>query len=307
MANHSERRSLTSDPLHYIKAYQVYVKKSTAQKETVKWIEQNLPKVLKQAYSTGQIPETFNILSVGCGDGSVGDLLILKAVASYLRSSKPNVKPTVFNQALDPSSDAVTAFQSAVNLWKEECGNVDVSFESSVKTWEDYVAGTKKEEKKFHIISFVQSIYYMEPEATLRNCLEERLAENGIILCMNVSQNVFFNHFAKNFYGTELLVIPTGITYHTSESVAAIAEKNGLQYEHFLFEFSLDVEEIFDESSVEGSLLLDFLVQTVNFRDVTGKADEQSVIKFLSERCQTADNNKKILRENVGVVVIFKY
>lgn len=306
MASSTQRQSLATDLSHYLKAYEVYVKKSTAQKETVKWIEQNIPVLLQQERSTDEVPDVFNILSVGCGNGSVGDLLIMKAVASYIRSKKPDCKPIISNKALDPSPDAVDAFYSATNAWKEDFGQIDILFERSVKTWQQYVETTKQEPQKFHIISFIQSIYYMEPEACLQNCLEERLSENGIIVCMNVSEDVFFNYFAKKFYGTELLIVPTGITYHTSESIAAIAEKNGWKYKHFCFEFSLEVEDIFDESSMEGSLLFDFLVQTVNFRSVTSKTDKESVLGFLDERCKSGDNGKRLLYEKVGVVVIFK-
>ena len=67
----------------------------------------------------------------------------------------------------------------------------------------------------------------MEPERTLRDCLEKRLDETGIILCLNDSEYVFFNHFRRKFNGTELVIMPTGSTYYTSESIAAIAKKNG--------------------------------------------------------------------------------
>ena len=306
MASSSSRQGLTSDPTHLMKSYGVYVKSSTAHKETVKWIQEKLPDVLKRVCSNNQVPDVFNVLSIGCGEGNGGDLLVLEAVANMIRGAKPNSKPVLFNQTVDPRSDALATFQSSAQSWKEKHGNIDVSFEWAAKTWQDYDEETKQEPKKFHFISFIQSIYYMEPERTLRDCLEKRLDETGIILCINVGEDVFFNHFARKFYGTELLIMPTGANYYTSESIAAIAEKNGWKHDHFLFEFSLEVTDIFDESSVEGNLLLDFLVQTVNFRAVTNKTDEEQVIQLLSGRSKLGDDGKKRMHEKVGVVVIYK-
>ena len=140
----------------------------------------------------------------------------------------------------------------------------------------------------------------MEPERTLRDCLEKRLDETGIILCLNDSEDVFFNHFRRKFNGTELVIMPTGSTYYTSESIAAIAEKNGWKHDHFLIEYSIEATDTFDESSVEGNLLLDFFVQTVNFRAVTNKADKERVIQFFSEHCKLEGDGKKRIHEQSG-------
>ena len=55
MASSSNRQGLTSDPTHLMKSYGVYVKRLAAHKETVKWIQEKLPDVLKQALSNDQV------------------------------------------------------------------------------------------------------------------------------------------------------------------------------------------------------------------------------------------------------------
>ena len=109
-----------SFPQHYLKSNEVYLSRPTQQKVALKWIQENLPNVLKRAATKPKSSNApFKVPGVGCGGGSRGDLLTLEAVANYL-STKEASRPVIFNKAIEPRSKALSILQDSAQGWKKK-------------------------------------------------------------------------------------------------------------------------------------------------------------------------------------------
>ena len=232
---------------------------------------------------------------MGCGDGSSRDLLILEAVANYL-STREVSRPVIFNKAIEPRLKALSIFQSSAQSWKRENNQSTVSFSWFSGTWQDYQEETKQNPEKFHLIHFGQSIYYLQAEEALRDCLENRLVEDGLIVCMIAGEDGPITRYYKEF----------NFTHCSTQTLIDVAAKNGWRHEVYHLDQYVDVTTIFDETSVEGNLLLDFLTQTVNFRTVNDKKRVTEVIQFWLDNAVVSDDGRMLVQGKLGVIVIFK-
>ena len=97
-----------------------------------------------------------------------------------------------------------------------------------------------------------------------------------------------------------------GFAYRTSEAIADFAVKNGWKQQQYWYDFQIDITEIFDEYSVEGNLLLDFITQTKDFRVVTEKIRVAKVLKHWLEDSVLGSNGASLVQGKIGAVVIFK-
>ena len=283
-------------PQHYRKSYKVYLSRLTQQKETLKWIQGNLPNVLKRAGTKPKSPDApLKVLGMGCGDGSSGDLLILEAVANYL-STKEESRPVIYNKSIEPRSKALSVFQSSAQAWERENNQNKVSFSWFSGTWQDYQEGTKQNPDKFHLIHFGSCVYYLQAEATLRDCLENRLVEDGLMVCMISGEDGPIARYFEQF----------NFTHCSTQTLIDYAAKNGWRHDVYHLDQHVDVTTIFDESSVEGNLLLDFLTQTVNFGTVNDKKNVTEVMQFWLDNSVVNDDGKRVVQGKLGVIVIFK-
>ena len=292
---HLELIDISSFPQHYLKSNEVYLSRSTQRKVTLKWIQENLRNVLKRAETKPKSSDApFKVLGVGCGDGSSGDLLILEAVADYL-STKGASRPVIYNKSIEPRSKALSIFQASAQEWKQENTQNEVSFSWFSGTWQDYQKKTIKDPDIFHLIHFGQSIYHLQAEETLRDCVESRLAEDGLIVCMIAGEDGPITRYFKQFNSI----------HYSTQTLVDIALKNGWRHEGYHLNQHVDVTTIFDESSVEGNLLLDFLTQTVNFRIVNDKKKVSEVMQFWLDNAVVSDDGRRLVQGKLGVVVIF--
>ena len=95
-------------------------------------------------------------------------------------------------------------------------------------------------------------------------------------------------------------------THCSTQTLIDIAAKNGWRHEVYHLDQYVDVTTIFDESSVEGNLLLDFLTQTANFRTVNDKKRVTEVMQFWLDNSVVNDDGKRLVQGKLGVTVIFK-
>ena len=252
--------------------------------------------MLKQVVTKPKSTDTpFKVLGVGCGDGSSGDLLILQAVENYL-STKEASRLVIYNKGIEPRSKALSIFQASAQGWKQENKQNEVSFNWFKGTWQDYQEETKQDPEKFHLIHFGQCMYYLEAEETLRDCVDRRLAEDGLMVCVIACDDAPLIRFFKQF----------NLSHFSVQPLVNIVVKNGWRHEEYHLNQHVDVSTIFDESSVEGNLLLDFLTQTVNFRTVNDEQKVSEVMQFWLDNSVVNDDGKRVVQGKLGVIVIFK-
>ena len=66
-----------------------------------------------------------------------------------------------------------------------------------------------------------------------------------------------------------------------------------------------DVTDVFDEQSTEGNLLLDFLTQTVNFREMADKQLVDETLALIKE-LTTVKDRKRLGDKKESLIIIYK-
>jgi len=95
--------------------------------------------------------------------------------------------------------------------------------------------------------------------------------------------------------------VPHDLTTHVIE----IADKNSWKYSTYIKETSFDVSDVFDENSVEGNLLLDFLVFQRHFRSQGKREVVDDTLKMIKDNSVYKDG-KYFATYTQSIVVINK-
>ena len=295
---------LSSSYQAYGDSFQTYLTKSTMREMIRKYSGVAASHIMKTAAYSAVNPEVFRVLGVGSGDGKP-DMDILKAVASSLRSSHDgNKKPVIHACIVEPSSFLITDFKQGVSPLPHELGNLaEVSFEWQATTFQDFISSSLlSENKQYHMAHFICSLYYMDPEESLRNCFVQ-LANGGALFCLLAAEDSFFAKIAKQGKLKGL----SFAHFYTGKDIVAIAERNNWRYEELpKVYYEVDITSCFDKTSQDGSLLLDFLTHQISFRETAEPALYNEMMDFISQ-CSLSDNEgRKILRPELAVVIIYK-
>ena len=138
----------------------VFLSRSTQQSATIKWFKEHFTAELKKAGCKSHHDTPFNILGVGCGDGSGGDFPILDFAAHHL-AHVGSKQPLIFYRAIEPLSGFLEIFKDSAQKWRQENKTARVSFDWVLGTWEEYQVDFKQEpnSKKFHLIQNSTQLY----------------------------------------------------------------------------------------------------------------------------------------------------
>lgn len=244
--------------------------------------------------------QVFNVLSVGSGDGEQ-DIEILKTLARGLgsldgQSSKPSIRACI----VEPSSLIADFMQSVSSLPEELSSLANVSFQWHKMTFQDFSrASLERNNDTFHFIHFVCSLYYMEAEESLTQCFK-RLERGGAILCVIAGEESFFAKFSKRDDA------PVSNTY-TGKEIIAVAQRNNWRYEEIPpVRYEADISGLFDETSPTGNLMLDFLTNTVNFRETADPVLFNKMMDFIRQSSITDEKGKTLLKSEITAVFIYK-
>ena len=257
-----EPHPLSSSPEAYFNAFQVNLSNSNVREvkksyscEAAAHIVQNLTDSVKRS-------RIFRVLGVGSGDGTQ-DIEILKVVAKSLRSSIAE-KPWIFTCIVEPSSPLITDFQRSVSPLPDSLARLaDVSFEWRETRFEYFIRSSLSQESScYHMAHFICSLYYMDPEDSLRSCYKQ-LADASAMFCMIAGADSYYAKLSHRFEG-KLKCLPASYFYN-AENVVAFAEQNNWKYEELpKVQYEVDITSCFDKSSQSGNLLLDFLTHPIS-------------------------------------------
>lgn len=296
-----ELQQLSSSHEAYHDAFQTYRAKSTLREVVISYSRQAAAHVIHKLI-THDAP-VFRVLGVGSGDGKP-DMEILKAVARGLRSSKDgNCKPQIAASTVEPSSLLIADFKRSASTLPEELANLaDVSFDWQETTFDGFISESSWTSELFHLAHFICSLYYMDAEESLKSCFK-LLTPGGAMFCLVIKENSFFDILVRQG-NLKRLPIPG---FYTGQDVVVIAERNNWKHEELpMTHYEVDITDCFNESSQTGSLLLDFLSHTVNFRELADPALYKEMMDFITEVSSTDSKGKMILRPQLSIVVIYK-
>lgn len=249
-----------------------------------------------------KVSSLYRVLGVGSGNGAI-DLKILSAVAKRIGSSQTK-RTAIHAVIIEPNETMIEEFKMSVSPIPEPLKTLaDVSFEWHEMTFEKFTETFPKIEN-FDMIHFVGSLYYMDAETALNSCYQ-MLACDGAIFCTVGPEESFFPKLSRKLNGkVDLGAIQK---FYTEVDLVNIAEKNNWNYkELWRTHYYVDITSCFDESSKEGSSLLDFLTHRQEFRATADEAFYKEVMGFLNKESSTDDNRRKFVKPEITAVVIYK-
>ena len=296
--------ALASSHEAYQNAFQTYKEKSTLSEAIKDYCREAAAHIMQK--TTHSVP-VFRVLGVGSGDGKP-DIEILQAIARSLSSSHDeNLKPSIHACIVEPSSSIIEEFKEAVSPLPEGLATLaDVSFEWRETTFQDLIASSSPESKRYQMVYFVASVFYMDAEETLKYCFRN-LANGGAMFCLVAGAESYFVKQSQKFQGK--LKGLSDFYMYTGDDLVAIAKRNSWSYEELpKAHYDVDITSCFDKSSQTGSLLLDFLTHQVDFRTTADPELLNQVIDFIRSEVSTCDNDadRKVLRSQMAAVIIYK-
>ena len=244
----------------------------------------------------------FNILSVGSGHGEK-DLIIVKISKKELQKSDKGRFMKIFNRAIEPNEYSCGLYKTAIENLPAPLDAQQTEFEICQQTFQEYQE-SQRESIKFDIVHFIHSTYFLDMEQTLKHCFENELSDNGHFVCIITGCDLIYWVLLKQrtqWHGKDV----ASESYETAEKLVQIANENGWKHEVYTQEYSVDVTEVFDPKSTEGNLLLDFLTQTVNFRETAEDRLVEETLALISYRT-TVKDGKRLGEKKESLVVIYK-
>ena len=295
-----DRRSFVSDsPEHYVNSLEVYNAKCGQRRKIIELLQDHLPELIQRTAERTlykQRPECFNILSVGSGPGKT-DLEALQEL--YKREHGSQIK--LLNRAIEPNEYSCVVYKAAIENLPTPLNDHLTEIEICQQTFQEYVEGQKEPIKKFHIVHFLHSLYYIDFEQALTHCFENELCDNGAVVCVIDGKDLLYciSKLRKRRQGI------VSENCERSEKIIKIANDNGWKHEIYSQEYSIDVTDVFDEKSSEGNLLLDFFTHTLNFRETADKQLLEDLLALIKDNA-TLKNGKLLGDKSESLILLYK-
>ena len=287
----------------YLTTWNVYLKNSTYTKTMTDFVEEVASHVTTKITKDGlRSSPVFRVLGVGSGKGKT-DLRILAGIAKAFGASQTK-KAAIHSVVVEPSAEMIEEFKTSVSpLPQSLAGVADVSFEWHEMTFQKF-SECFPQKGSFHMIHFVASLYYMDAVTTLSYCYQ-KLASGGTMFCTVVPEESFFPKISRKL--NTKVDLGSAQKIYSEVDLVNIARKNNWKYEKlWKANYPCDITCCFDESSKEGSILLDFLTHQRGFRRTADQVFYNEVMDFLNEESTTDDNGRKLIEPEMTAVVLYK-
>ncbi|KAJ8046236.1 Histamine N-methyltransferase [Holothuria leucospilota] len=154
-----------------------------------------------------------------------------------------------------------------------------------------------------HFISAIHSLYHVTDglETTILNMFHH-LKEGGILMIVLLSERTgscrLINHFpmfADNLH-----------SHCNSKHVREILKKHKIDFEVITQESQLDITCCFEEGSVDGPLIVDFVAQTLRLKETAPSKLVDEVLEYMSGSDCSVRRGEKILLSNDWDAIIVK-
>ena len=306
MAQHAGR-SLISCPEAYSESLNSFYASLDPGKGniTINCLEEHVVPSISDVLQDPEDDSPFCILSVGSAEGN-NDLSFIEMLSKARRGQAVN--PQFFERAIEPDKTKLESFRAkAEDLPESLKSKADIKFEWFAMTYQEYVEQKKGNDVKFDVVHFLHSIYYVGTglEAALKHCYENELGPKGVIFSITQHFNSPYVKYGKAFSSQGLILSPG--SYYSNKEVTDVAKKNGWKYMECQGEsVSCDITAIFDRSSVEGNLLLDFLTQWENISLTVGEENLQKILTFWENESIAISHGRKLVNFETRTVMILK-
>ena len=287
----------------YLTTWNVYLKNSTYTKTMTDFVEEVASYVTTKITKDGlRSSPVFRVLGVGSGKGKT-DLRILAGTAKAFGATQTK-KAALHSAVVEPSAEMIEEFKTSVSpLPHSLAGVAEVSFEWHEMTFQKFCECFPQKES-FDMIHFVASLFYLDAESALR-CCHQKLTSGGAMFCTVTPEHSFFPKMSRKLHTK--LDLGSAQKIYSDVDLVNIARKINWKYEElWKAKYLCDITCCFDESSQEGSILLDFLTHQRDFRTRADQAIYNEVMDFLNEESITDDIGRKLIEPEISAIVIYK-
>ena len=231
---------------------------------------------------------------------------IMKIIKKELQKSEQGRSTKIFNRVIEPNENSCSVYKAAIENLPTPLKDHLTGFEICQQTFQEYKGSQQRQEGsvKFDMVHFIHSIYHVDIEQALLHCFEKELCEQGALVCLISGQDLIYWVTSKQdsqWHGKD----KDSQKYGTAEEIIKIAGNNGWKHEIYSQEYSVDVTDVFDEKSIEGNLLLDFLTHTVNFRETADKQLVEETLALIKDKT-TVKDGKRVGDKKESLIIIYK-
>ncbi|XP_038068681.1 histamine N-methyltransferase-like isoform X1 [Patiria miniata] len=285
--------SLFNNQDHFDKAYKVFCARSAKFKTYCDWVDGVFSEaVVGRLQVTLDGEEELRVMGVGSGSGEM-DCLMLEQLKRRF--------PLINNRVVDPSQKLLVQYKAFAQTKAHQLHGVKFDFrQQTIEQYQEagYVT-------KFHFISAVHSMYFVDNFDSSVMYLYDLLIPGGALLVILRQENNGWQRFLDRFpqlYGRACCHLQV-----TSRDLLNLLDRRGIPYTQYHQPTSCDITKCFDEASEEGSLLVDFLTQTVHFKEAAAEDEQRSMMEYLaSSDCSERKNEAILLNIPRDAVVIIK-
>ncbi|XP_065068719.1 histamine N-methyltransferase-like [Rhopilema esculentum] len=259
----------------YNELYKIFTRGEGPQNKI--WIHEKLMPILIPKLNLVKDSHKFKVLSVGAGNGSF-DLLLINALLKEIKSHFPGT--TASWTVVEPNSVAVQDFQRKVQSDEDYCTNI--SFVWEIETFQDFISKQRrvKEAQKYHLITFIHSLYYVDERLALRQSYNLLLEDQGMILAVKEKEKSTTLE-AFRMYVQLMGQTPRDFTL-SEEILLELQLELGMAYDRFTVPISVDITEMFHDDDPVGGALVNFLLHT---SDDPRKSEEGiKMLEFLKSK-----------------------
>ena len=297
-------RSLISCPEAYLKSLKCYFATLDHGNPTSECIKKHAASLISdfKVNNLLECQSPFCILSVGSGEGG-DDLSFIESLSKF--GWKKNSKCQFFQRTIEPDKNVLEVFRAKAEDLSESWSRADVQFEWFPMTYQEYIEQKKTDDVRFDVVHFFHSIYYVDVQTALEHCYEKELGAKGVIICLiNDEQSVKTKYYRE--FSSQGLILNRG-AFYSSKEVADVAKKNGWKNVECPGEANVcDITAIFDRSSVEGNLMLDFLTHWKNVVQTASQDNLRKILNFWENECTEDERGRKVLKWQTKAVMILK-
>ncbi|XP_072169626.1 LOW QUALITY PROTEIN: histamine N-methyltransferase A-like [Diadema setosum] len=287
-------KPLKDDPSYYTKAFHVFAKRSTKSEILAKWEEKFLPPVVERLVERLPSDSTVRMLRIGSGSGQMDSRMATKIRARF---------KAVHNTVIEPAASQLDMYRKLISSGKEEFAGID--FDLHQDTLDGYRRKLNETGvyPKYHFISAIHSVYYVDDLNDTIRYLHECLEDGGMLFIVVISDTSGTWRFWKRYPRFQ-----NKNQYMCTQGLRDVLTANAIPFTVVSQTFHLDITSCFDPESEEGNLIVDFLSQVCNLRESVTQEVHQEVLDYLgsAECSERKDDGTVLFNSDWDAIIVQK-
>ncbi|XP_072024607.1 histamine N-methyltransferase B-like [Amphiura filiformis] len=288
-------KSIFHDPDHYIKSFRVYAQASAKFQVLANWGENVFSEVVAEKLQVNIADgEAFRALGVGVGSGEMDTKMMCKLRNRY---------PLISNIAVEPAAGQIKLYQNLATKMAVKLNGITTDWR---KQGLDEFRRAKVESgdtTKYHFISSIHSLYYVDDMEDTVKWLYEQLEDGGMMLIITVSDDSGFWRLWNRykFFEDQLL------RFLNSEHIREAFSKQKIPFINYRQKSRVDITDSFEEGNVDGQLKVDFLAHVVDFHSTASPALQQELLEYLGgPECSERRDGEVLFDNDWDAVIVTK-